>query len=104
MKPLNRFFHNSEKRAGLISRLLQVLLVVILIIATIYISGPLPQKDAQGRIITPQPTITSSVRTNGDNENSELFEKTPTAGVIVAGFGVVLILLAGTAISIRAQR
>jgi hypothetical protein len=103
MKPLNQFFKNTEKRTGLISRLLQVGLVIILIVATVYISGPLPEKDARGTIITPQPTITSSIQTNRINQNNDLFEKTPTSGVMLAGLGVLLILLVGTAISIRAQ-
>jgi hypothetical protein len=104
MNPLKQFFQNSEKRTGLISRLLQVALVIILIVATIYISGPLPEKDARGRIITPQPTLTSSAQTENVNSNAEIFEKTPTSGVILAGFGVLLILLVGTAISIHAQK
>jgi hypothetical protein len=99
MKSLKEIFQKLKK-STLVSRLLQVVLVILLIIATTYISGPLPQKDAQGRIISTEQAANNTVGT----PVIEIIEKTPTSGVIVAVIGVILIILAGTAVSMRNQK
>ena len=97
MKPNKKVLQNFIK-SGLFSRILQVVLVIGLIILTIYLSGPLPQKDTMGNIIpSPTPTLAAA------SEPADLFEITPTTGVIVASLGVILILLVGAAITIRRQ-
>jgi hypothetical protein len=97
MKPNNKMLQNLMK-SGILSRIFQVVLVIGLIILTIYLSGPLPQKDAMGNIL-PSPTPTLMVA----SKPVDLFEITPTTGVIVASLGVILIILIGTAIAIRRQ-
>lgn len=98
MKSLKNLLQNFVK-SSLFSRLIQILLVVLLMVATIYLTGPLPEKDDQGKIIpSPTPTLAVGAQTN------EIFEKTPTTGVIVAGFGVIVIILGGTAIAMRKQK
>lgn len=97
MKPNKNMLQNFIK-SGILSRIFQVILVIGLIILTIYLSGPLPQKDAMGNIIpSPTPTLAAV------SERADLFEITPTTGVIVASLGVILIILIGTAITIRRQ-
>lgn len=99
MKSLKDIFQNLKK-STFVSRLLKIILVILLIIATTYISGPLPQKDAQGRIIATEPAVNHAVGT----PVIEIIEKTPTSGVVVAVVGVILIVLAGTAVSMRNQK
>lgn len=98
MKSLKNLLQNFVK-SSLFSRLIQILLVILLMVATIYLTGPLPEKDAQGEII-PSATPTLAV----GSQTNEIFEKTPTTGVIVAGFGVIAIILGGSAIALRRQK
>ena len=86
------------------SRVLLVLLVLILVSTTIWISGPLPKRDSEGMIITPQTTITNDLLLTRNNKPVDILETTPTSGVTLAGLGVVVILLVGTFISLRSQK
>jgi len=104
MKPLKKNFLKIQFDSGLRSRLFLVLLVIFLIGVTIWISGPLPQRDSEGMIITPQATITSSLNAAPGKKTADILETTPTSGVILAGLGVVTIILAGTFFSIKSQK
>jgi hypothetical protein len=104
MKPLKELFSKLNIYPGLISRISMVLLVFVLIAATIWLSGPLPQRDAEGMIITPQSTITNISQPAVARMQPDILETTPTSGVVLAGMGIVAIILVGTAISIRSQK
>lgn len=104
MKPHLNFPFKLKKNPELVSRLILVVLVVFLIGATIWLSGPLPQRDTEGQIITPQAVPTSIIHTVGGKAAPDILETTPTSGVILASLGVVVIILAGTFISIKSQK
>jgi hypothetical protein len=104
MNPLKKLPSKLNVYPGLLSRILLVIVVILMIGVTIWISGPLPQRDEFGTIITPQATVTSNLPTGGGRIAPEILETTPTSGVILAGLGVITIILMGTAISIKSQR
>lgn len=104
MNPLKKLPSKIKIYPGLLSRMLMVVVIIFLVGVTIWISGPIPQRDEYGAIITPQPTITTSLQPAGVRIAPEILETTPTSGVILAGLGVIFIILAGTAISIRSQK
>jgi hypothetical protein len=87
----------------IISRILMVVLVMLMIGVTIWISGPLPQRDSEGMIITPQTTPIGNLQTI-QGKTPDILETTPTSGVILAALGVVLVVLGGTAITFRSQK
>jgi alkyl hydroperoxide reductase subunit AhpF len=88
-----------------LSQLLLVLLVIGLVILTIWISGPLPERNEEGIIITPQATATTMPSLFQHNQKApDILETTPTSGVIVGMIGVVMIILAGTFIAYQRQK
>jgi hypothetical protein len=103
MKPHLKTSFTLKKNPELVSRLILVVLVVFLIGATIWLSGPLPQRDTEGQIITPKSVPTSSIQMVTGKDAPDILETTPTSGVILAGLGVVIIILVGTFISIKTQ-
>lgn len=104
MNPQRKSFLKFKIDPGLLSRLLMVIVIVFLVAITIWVSGPLPQRDEYGVIITPQPTATTFMQPADNRVAPEILETTPTSGVILASLWVIFIILAGTAISIRSQK
>jgi hypothetical protein len=104
MKPHKKIAIDLKKYPEVISRVLLVILVILMIGATIWISGPLPQRDSEGMIITPQATDIGDLQAASGRTAPDVLETTPTSGVILATLGVVLIILGGTAITLRSQK
>jgi len=105
MSPLKKFWSKLHIDSVTWSRILLVLLVLLLVAATIWISGPLPQRDSEGMIITPQAQPTTiSLLTDNHYRAPDILETTPTSGVVLGAFGVVLIILLGTFIAERNQK
>jgi hypothetical protein len=95
----------QKKFPTVLSQSLLVLLVVGLVMLTIRISGPLPDRDSEGMIITPQITVTAAPSLFLHNQKApDILETTPTSGVIVGVLGVVVIILAGTFIVYQHQK
>jgi hypothetical protein len=103
MSPHKKINFNLKKYSDTISLVVIVLLVILMIGVTIQISGPLPQRNAEGMIITPQVTPVSNFQTIR-GKAPDILETTPTSGVILASLLVVFIVLAGTAIVMRSQK
>jgi hypothetical protein len=55
-------------------------------------------------IITPQATDIGDLQAASGRTAPDVLETTPTSGVILATLGVVLIILGGTAITLRSQK
>jgi type IV secretory pathway TrbD component len=104
MNPLKKLRPKLNIYPGLLSRILLVIVVIFMIGVTIWISGPLPERDETGAIITPQATATSNLPNARSRIAPDILETTPTSGVILAGLGVITIILVGTAISIKSQQ
>lgn len=90
-------------RSPFFSRMILAALVVVLMIITIWISGPLPERDAEGMIITPTAEVIYNTQTGELKNTPDILETTPTSGVLVAGVGIVVIILVGTLITIKRQ-
>ena len=103
MKPHKKFSFDLKNYPEVVSRVLLVVLVILMIGVTIWISGPLPQRDSEGMIITPQATDIGNFQTI-QGKTPDILETTPTSGVILASLGVVLIILTGTVITFRSQK
>ena len=90
--------------AGFRSRVLLVLLVVVMVLITIYVSGPIPNYEESMATATAQPIkmdpntlmqITAKV--------PDILETTPTTGVVIGAAVVTIIIIAGTLIAIRGK-
>jgi len=86
------------------SRIFLILLVVAMVAFTIWVSGPVPDKNADlTATATPIP-VTLDAGTQAVTPVVDIIEKTPTTGVIYGVIAVVLILLIGVWISIRLNK
>ena len=86
---------------NLSSRILLILLVLAMVAFTIWISGPIPDKNVDLTASpTPQPVVLNAGTVEATPANG-LLEKTPTTGVIFVVVAVIVILFAGTLIASR---
>ena len=86
------------------SRILLILLVLAMVAFTIWISGPVPDKNAAPTAIpTPLPLVLTPGAIEATPVNV-LLEKTPTSGVIFGVIIVMVILLGGTLIASRGNK
>jgi hypothetical protein len=83
------------------SRIFLMLLVLAMIAFTIWVSGPIPDKNATLiATSTPHPAILTAGTTQ-TTPVIEIMEKTPTTGVILGGIIVIVVLFVGTFIVSR---
>lgn len=94
----------ANQHSELRSRIWLILIVLAMIAFTIWASGPVPDKNAP---LYPTPTPTLSALSTGTvlpTAIPEIIEKTPTTGVIFGAVIIVLILVVGVLISLRAAK
>ena len=104
MKPLKNRSIKLKLSREITLRILIILMIFVLVGLTIWLSGPVPDKETF--VATPTQTPTAApVMVSTPTSNIQLvLEKTPTTGVVVGTIAITLIILAGVFIYLRREK